>query len=129
MVRGPVTASGRILALTYNSRIYLLAGRLPIDGFYAYFKWDADYAASPWFGRPHDLCTVLETAPPPVIELDEKGTWGFRPRSYIPCLNRVLTASYLKVGMMSGVDGDLYVRRDRSDQTIQHLIHDSPSGG
>ena len=111
LIRRVADPDGRILALTYNPQFYLSADWLPMDGFYAYFKWDADYARSPWFGRGHDLCTALEQSPPSIIELDEAGTWGYRPRTYIPCLSQILMDHYVKEASMSGPDGDLYIRK------------------
>ncbi len=104
----------RILALAYQPEPYLLADRLPINGFYAYFAWDADYAKAPWFGRPRDLCTTLKQAPPPVIVYSDYALWGYAPTSYIPCLLSLLKADYVEDTRIRDVHGRLFVRRDRA---------------
>ena len=109
LIRRITRPDQRILALPYHPRFYLLAGRMPIDGYYAYFRWEADYARAPWFGRPHDLCAALGTTLPAVISVAEAGVWGFRPRSYIPCLGDILRTRYTQDKAMSGNDGDLYI--------------------
>ncbi len=109
LIRRITRPEQRILALPYHPRFYLLAGRMPIDGYYAYFRWDADYAQEPWFGRPHDLCTALGKTLPAVISVAEVGVWGYRPRSYVPCLADILRTRYTQDKAMSGNDGDLYI--------------------
>lgn len=92
----------------------LLADRMPMDGFYAYFAWDADYARSPWFGRPRDLCVALRDRPPPVILYKDDGVWGYRPSRYVPCVLALLHRFYVEDRRVIDQRGALYVRRDRA---------------
>ena len=105
----------RILALAYQPNLYLLADRLPMDGFYAYFPWDAAYAKAPWFNRPRDLCLTLERAPPPVIVYNDYPIWGYAPASYIPCLLPLLKTDYIEDARLQDVHGRLFVRSDRAN--------------
>ena len=104
----------RILALAYQPNLYLLADRLPMNGFYAYFPWDADYAKAPWFNRPRDVCLALKRTPPPVIVYNDYPIWGYAPASYIPCLLPLLKADYVEDARLQDVHGRLFVRRDRA---------------
>ena len=126
LIRRVAASNERILVLSYDPEFYQRADRLPMDGFYAYFKWDADYARAPWFGRPHDLCAALEAAPPPIIKLDEAGTWGYRPRAYIPCLDTILRTRYVEQSGIPGWSGHLYVRTDRLKSAVEPTL---PSSG
>jgi hypothetical protein len=112
-VRAYAGPSGHMLSLTYAPGLYLAADVAPMDGFYTYFKWDADYAKAPWFGRGHDLCAALARDPPEVIFDDRYPVWGYAPESYMPCVDAVLAKDY--VADPSGEKGPapLYVRRDR----------------
>ena len=104
----------RILALAYQPNLYLLADRLPMNGFYAYFPWDADYAKAAWFDRPRDLCRALEHTPPPVVVYNDYPIWGYAPASYIPCLLPVLKRDYVEDARLRDVHGRLFVRSDRA---------------
>jgi predicted methyltransferase len=113
-VRALVGPQEPILALTYQPSFYLLADRRPMDGFYTYFPWDADYARSPWFGIRRDLCAALTTRPPPLIVLDQVPIWGHRPIDYMPCLFAALRRDYVRDGALDTGIGQIYVRRDRA---------------
>ena len=104
----------RILALAYQPNLYLLADRLPMNGFYAYFPWDADYAKEAWFDRPRDLCRTLEHTLPPVVVYNDYPIWGYAPASYIPCLLPVLNRDYVEDARLRDVHGRLFVRSDRA---------------
>ncbi len=109
-IRTIVRPGERFLALAYRPEMYLEADRLPIEGYYAWFPWDAAYARSPWFGRPRDICVSLPREIPPVIffEADED-VWGRWPKDYMPCVERILAQSYRALPD----DPELYVRLDR----------------
>ncbi len=110
-VRGYVGAGGHMLVLTYSPAFYLVADVAPMDGFYTFFKWDADYAKAPWFGRGHDLCAALEVRPPEVIIDDGYPVWGYAPDSYMGCVKQVLSKSYVAE---AGGPKPLFVRKDRA---------------
>ena len=113
-IRELVGPGERILALAYQPNLYLLADRLPMDGFYAYFPWDADYAKAAWFDRPRDLCLTLKRTLPPVVVYNDYPIWGRPPVSYIPCLLPVLKQDYVEDARLHDVHGRLFVRRDRA---------------
>ena len=104
----------RILALAYQPNLYLLADRLPMNGFYAYFPWDADHAKAAWFNRSHDLCLTLKQTLPPVVVYNDHPIWGRAPASYIPCLLPVLKQDYVEDARLRDVHGRLFVRSDRA---------------
>ena len=110
-VRSLVGPTERVLALPYWPNFYLESDRFPIDGIYAYFPWNADYALAPWLGRPRDLCDMLRKSPPPLIAYsDAYMVWGYDPHKYMPCLFEILDDNYIKDKKFS----DLYIRRDRA---------------
>lgn len=111
-IRQLVRPEERILILVYQPGAYVAADRLPLSGFYTYFPWDADYARSPWFNRPRDLCVTLAHSPPPVIVYDDWHVWGFDPHAYMPCLFDVLRTSYAAPEAWPGL-GEIYIRQDR----------------
>jgi hypothetical protein len=110
-VRALVGPGERILALTYQPSFYLHAGRDPMDGFYTYFPWDADYAKSPWFGMQRDLCTTLTAVPPPLIVFDQSPLWGHKPEDYMPCLFAALQRNYVRDSAIDTGAEQIYVRR------------------
>ncbi len=113
-IRADAAPGEGILALTYEPQLYLLADRLPMRGFYAWFPWDADYARAPWFGRPRDLCRALATRPPPVIVFDDAPMWDIPARRFMACVYPVLRDGYVLDTRFHDVHGALYVRRDRA---------------
>ncbi|MBV9758436.1 MAG: hypothetical protein JO047_15420, partial [Alphaproteobacteria bacterium] len=109
-VRAIVSPNERVLALVYDPGFYLAAGRLPIDKYYQYLPWDADYAKAPWFGRDHDLCADLARSPPPLIYFDDWKVWNtFAPEDYMPCVLDILARTYDR----SAEFPKLYIRKDR----------------
>lgn len=110
-VRALVRRDERILALVYDPGFYLAAGRLPMDKYYEYLPWDADYAKAPWFGRGHDLCADLQKLPPPLVYFDNWTVWGrYRPSDYMPCVLNILARDYVRQTDFP----TLYVRKDRA---------------
>ena len=107
-IRTLLPRGDRMLALVYAPNIYLRAGRLPMDKYYEYLPWDADYAVSPWFGRERDICADLARSPPPVIYFDNWRVWdALAPESFMPCVVELLASNYKNVPGFS----DLYTRR------------------
>jgi hypothetical protein len=94
-IRAILGPEDRFLALVYQPDLYWAADRLPIPGFFAYLPWDAAYARSPWFNRPHDLCVSLSETPPKLIVFDDWKVWDrYMPRDYMPCLLDILAEHY-----------------------------------
>ncbi len=94
-VRALVRPDERVLALAYQPEFYLKVDRLPMDGVYAWFRWDADYAASPWFGQGRDVCAAMRATPPRLVALNGYPIWGYDLRAYAPCLFVILARDYV----------------------------------
>jgi hypothetical protein len=81
-----------------------------MPGYVLYLPWDADYAASPWFGVQHDLCADLRRRPPPVIYDNNWMVWSrYDPRVYMACLTAVLHELYVPAPDVA----NFYIRKDR----------------
>jgi hypothetical protein len=117
-IRAIVRPDERILAVPYNPTAYLLADRLPMQGFYEWLPWDADYARDPVLGRPHDLCAALDAAPPPVILFDNWVVWDqFAPKHYMPCVVALLATHYVREPAYP----TMFVRLDRANGAAPDL--------
>ncbi len=116
-IRELVHPDERMLALTYSPETYLMADRLPMQGFYTWFPWDADYVHSQPFGWRRDLCAALRTSPPPVITYNAWAVWGHDPHGYMQCLFDTLQRDYMIDPNFRPRNQTLYVRRDRMAST------------
>jgi hypothetical protein len=109
-IRKGVRPDERMLALVYQPQLYLNADRLPINGFYSYFPWDADYDRDPWLGVRRDLCATLRRAPPPLVAYDGWSVPGHDLRGYAGCLFLLLKTDYIRDALFP----QYYWRRDRA---------------
>jgi len=86
-----------ILAVPYTPSIYLLAARKPMDRYFYYLPWDADYARAPVLGQTHDICADLPKNLPALIHYNH---WSVAPNmeleTYAPCFTSILADHYLR---------------------------------
>lgn len=92
-----VNPNERILAVPFEPDVYLSADRAPMDGFYEYLPWDADYARKPWFGHGHDLCEAMRKTPPKLVYFNHWIVWDrYDMGNYIPCFITILDTYYVR---------------------------------
>jgi hypothetical protein len=112
-VRTAVGPEERVLALVYRPDFYFSADRLPMDRYYEYLPWDAEYARSPFPGAERDLCVDLARSPPPLIAFDNWKVWGaYAPADFMPCVLEILTKEYRRSSVTPTLT--LYLRVDRA---------------
>jgi hypothetical protein len=116
-IRALVPPNEPILVVPYAPDIYLAADRKPMDRYFYYLPWDAEYAKAPWFGETHDLCVDLAKAPPLLIHFDHWKVWDrYEMRDYMPCFIAFLGAHYRRQTDFP----NLYLRVDPvNDKAIQ----------
>ena len=99
-----VEPSGRIQALVFNPRWYLLTRRRPASGHYYYLPWQAAYSSNPILGKNIDVCADLEKIQPEVIIWDRWKVWGkYDLKDYEPCLYELITTQYESVEEMPAI--------------------------
>jgi hypothetical protein len=109
-IQAGVQPQEKILALVYQPQLYINADRLPISGFYAYFPWNADYAAAPVFGLKADICATLKASEPPLIAYDDSFRPFRDPHDYAACVFSLIGRDYVR----DPIFPQYFWRRDRA---------------
>jgi len=95
-VRSLVGPTEGILALPFELKYYVWAGRIPAFGIFYWMPWQQKYSIKPFGEFKFDICEKLLEAPPKVIYYTDLPIWENPTDTFLHCVKSTLNTRYLR---------------------------------